>query len=136
MYNGYQNPNYNYEKGAVKSMVQKALLSSAANVGEGLVPQHLEKLITNTIVRLAPEIAVIDPKYDAQKYHEFNRLTSLPAAASKAPGATIRIFPAPLKMPASISMKCSGRTIGLPFDGRCMPLIQGRLRGFHRHKRR
>lgn len=79
MYNGYQNPNYNYEKGAVKSLVQKALLTGQTNVGEGLIPQHLEKLITNTIVRLAPEIAVISPKYDAQKYHEFNRLTSLPA---------------------------------------------------------
>ncbi len=80
MYNGYQNPNYAYQRGAVKSLVQKALLSAATNVGEGLIPQHLEKLITNTIVRLAPEIAVISPQYDAQKYHEFNRLTSLPAA--------------------------------------------------------
>jgi len=80
MYNGYQNPNYSYQKGAVKSLVQKALLTAQTNVGEGLIPQHLEKLITNTIVRLAPEIAVISPQYDAQKYHEFNRLTNLPSA--------------------------------------------------------
>lgn len=79
MFGGSNNPNQQYEKGAVKSLVQKALLTASANVGEGLIPQHLEKLITNTIVRLAPEIAIITPKYDAQKYHEFNRLTSLPA---------------------------------------------------------
>lgn len=78
--NGIVNPNFQYERGAVKSLVQKALLTASTNVGEGLVPQHLERLITNTIVRLAPEIAIISPQYDAQKYHEFNRLTSLPAA--------------------------------------------------------
>jgi hypothetical protein len=76
---GYQNPNYGYQRGGVKSLVQKALLTAATNVGEGLIPQHLEKLITNTIVRLAPEIAMITAQYDAQKYHEFNRLTALPA---------------------------------------------------------
>ena len=79
MYGSQQNTNYNYERGAVKSLVQKALLTSATSVGEGLIPQHLEKLITNTIVRLAPEIALITPAFDSQKYHEFNRLTSLPA---------------------------------------------------------
>lgn len=77
--NAQRNPNYNYERGAVRSLVQKALLTSATSVGEGLIPQHLEKLITNTIVRLAPEIALITPQFDSQKYHEFNRLTSLPA---------------------------------------------------------
>lgn len=78
MYGSVQNANYNYQKGAIKSLVQKALLTSDANVGAGLIPQHLEKLITNTIVRLVPELAVIDPQYDSQKYHEFNRLTALP----------------------------------------------------------
>jgi len=78
-YAGFQNPNYGYERGAVKSLVQKALLTSATNVGEGLIPQHLEKLITNTIVRLAPEIALISAQFDPQKYHEFNRLTALPS---------------------------------------------------------
>lgn len=61
-----------------RSLVQKAMLTAATGVGEALVPQHLEKVITSTIVRLAPEIAVIIPRYDAQKYHEFNRLTALP----------------------------------------------------------
>jgi hypothetical protein len=79
MLGGYNNPNQQYQRGAVKNLVQKALLTAQTNVGEGLIPQHLEKLITNTIVRLAPEIAVISPQYDAQKYHEFNRLTALPA---------------------------------------------------------
>jgi len=78
VYNGYMSPNYNYERGAVKSTVQKAMLTGQTNVAEGLFPQHLEKLITNTIVRLAPEIALITPAFDSQKYHEFNRLTSLP----------------------------------------------------------
>lgn len=63
-----------------RSLVQKAMLTAATGVGEALIPQHLEKIITNLAVRLAPEIAMITPRYDAQKYHEFNRLTTLPAA--------------------------------------------------------
>jgi hypothetical protein len=63
-----------------RSLVQKAMLTAATGVGEALIPQHLEKIITSLIVRLTPEIAVITPRYDAQKYHEFNRLTSLPAS--------------------------------------------------------
>lgn len=62
-----------------KSLIQKAL-TSATGVGEALIPEHLEEIITNTIVRLAPEIAMITPRFDAQKFHEFNRLTALPAA--------------------------------------------------------
>lgn len=62
-----------------RSLVQKAMLTAQTNVGEGLIPQHLEKVITNLMVALSPEIAVITPRYDAQKYHEFNRLTALPA---------------------------------------------------------
>lgn len=78
MYSGVQNLNYNMQKGAIKSLVQKALMDSSTNVGAGLIPQHLEKLISSTIVRLVPEIAIIDPQFDSQKYHEFNRLTALP----------------------------------------------------------
>ena len=78
--NSFINPNYQYQRGAVKNLVQKAMLTAATNVGEAYIPQHLEKYITNTIIRLAPEIAIITPKFDAQKYHEFNRLTALPAA--------------------------------------------------------
>jgi hypothetical protein len=63
---------------ANKADIRKAL-TSATGVGEGLVPEKLEAIITNTMVRLSPEIAVISPKFDNQKRHEFNRLTSLPA---------------------------------------------------------
>ena len=48
-------------------------------------------------------------------------------------------FPGLLKrfrMRGSISMKCSRRTIGLWFVGRCMRLIPVCLRAFHRHKRK
>lgn len=62
-----------------KSLIRKAL-DSSTGVGEALVPEKLEAIITNTIVRLSPELAVIEPEYDAQKFHEFNRLTALPAA--------------------------------------------------------
>lgn len=70
---------YNKYANDQRSLVQKALLTSATNVGEALIPQHLEKVITSLIVRLAPEIAVIVPRFDNQKLHEFNRLTALPA---------------------------------------------------------
>ena len=77
MFQGNQNPNQSYQQGAISSLVQKAL-TTATGSAQALTPQHLEKLITTTIVRLLPEIAVIDPTFDAQRYHEFNRLTSLP----------------------------------------------------------
>lgn len=68
-------------KEIVKSLIRKAL-TSATNVGEALVPEKLEEIITNTIVRMSPELAVIRARYDPQKVHEFNRLTALPAAGS------------------------------------------------------
>lgn len=77
MYSGSQTPNQNLQKGAIKSLVQKALTSDSASGGP-LVPQNLEKLITNTLVQLVPEIAVIAPVHIDGKYHEFNRLNSLP----------------------------------------------------------
>ena len=70
---------YNKYAQANNSLLQKAL-TSATNVGEALIPQKLEQVITNIMVRLSPEVAVIEPEYDAQKFHEFNRITSLPAA--------------------------------------------------------
>ncbi len=51
-----------------KSLIQKAL-TSATNVGEALIPEHLEEVITNTIVRLSPEIAMVTPRFDPQKFH-------------------------------------------------------------------
>jgi hypothetical protein len=62
-----------------KTLIRKALDSSAA-IGGALIPQHLEKTVTNTVVRISPEMALIEPAFDSQKLHEFNRLTSLPAA--------------------------------------------------------
>lgn len=70
---------YNKYAQANKSNIAKAL-DSSNGVGEALIPQHLEKVITNTMVRLSPELAMINPVYGAQKYHEFNRLTELPSA--------------------------------------------------------
>ncbi len=64
-----------------KSLIRKAF-TSATGVGEALIPEHLEEVITNTLVRLVPEIAVPILKFDHQKFHEFVRLTGLPSAGS------------------------------------------------------
>ncbi len=66
--------------GAHKSLVQKAILSAQTGSAEALIAQHLEKVITTLVARLSPEIAMVVPRYDPQKSHEFNRLTALPAA--------------------------------------------------------
>lgn len=74
---------FNQFSGERKTLIRKALDTS---VGAGVTPitplvsQKLEKIITNTMVRLSPELAVIQQEYDPQKYHEFNRLTALPRA--------------------------------------------------------
>jgi len=60
-----------------RSLIRKAL-DSATGVGEALVPEKLEQVITNIIVRLAPEIAILTYRFDPQKFHEFNRLVKLP----------------------------------------------------------
>lgn len=70
---------YNKFSSDNRTLIRKAL-SSATGVGEALTPQHLEKIITNTIVRLSPELAMVEPEFDNHKYHEFNRITALPAA--------------------------------------------------------
>ena len=70
---------YNQNPQFAKSLVAKALTAASASGGP-LTPQILERLITNTIVRLAPEIAMIQPKAVAGKYAEFNRVTALPGA--------------------------------------------------------
>jgi hypothetical protein len=64
-----------------KEIIRKAL-TSATNQGEALIPEHLEDVITNTAVRLVPELAIPVLTYDPQKFHEFNRLTSIPGAGS------------------------------------------------------
>jgi len=69
---------YNQNPQFAKNFIQKALTAASASGGP-LTPQILERLVTNTIILLAPEIAMITPKMVAGKYAEFNRLTALPA---------------------------------------------------------
>jgi hypothetical protein len=70
---------YNIYRQENKSLIRKAL-DSSTGVGGALIPEHLEKVITNTLPRLRPELAMITSKYDPQKIHSFNRLTALPTA--------------------------------------------------------
>lgn len=62
-----------------KALIRKAL-DTATNSGGALIPEHLEQIITNTVVKLSPEMSVIQPEFDNQKYHDFNRLVKLPRA--------------------------------------------------------
>ncbi|ATN95038.1 hypothetical protein [Leptospira phage LE4] len=69
---------YNKFANTINPNLRKAL-TSATGSGEALVPQKLEQIITNTVIRLDPMFAFIQPDFDAQKLHEFNRVTSLGA---------------------------------------------------------
>lgn len=60
---------YNKFVGENKSLIQKAL-TSAAGSGNALIPQHLEQVITNAVPRIAPELALMTSKYDAQALHK------------------------------------------------------------------
>jgi hypothetical protein len=64
-------------------LIRKAL-DSSLGAGSGpyspLIAQQLEKVITNVMTRLSPELAVIKTEYAPQRYHEFNRLMALPKA--------------------------------------------------------
>lgn len=62
-----------------RSLIRKALDSSSAK-GQALIPEFLEKVISNTITRLRPEIAAIVSRFGRQKTHSFNRITALPTA--------------------------------------------------------
>lgn len=79
LFNKYETDNEN------QSLLRKSL-TSAVGSGSALIPQSLEKEITNTLIRLSPEIALIleanGAKKIAGKYHEFNRLITLPASNS------------------------------------------------------
>jgi hypothetical protein len=59
-------------------LVSKAL-TSAAGVGGALIPQSLEKAITDTVIRLSPELALVTAKKISGKTHEFNRLIERPS---------------------------------------------------------
>ena len=60
------------------SLIAKAL-SSASGVGAALIPENLEKIITDTLIRLSPELAMVETKKIAGKTHEFNKLVERPA---------------------------------------------------------
>src|SRR5574343_2114991 len=66
-----------------RSIIQKAL-TTATGIGEAHIPQNLEKLYTDTIIRLSPELALVTPKKIAGKVHEFNRITERPARGGAA----------------------------------------------------
>lgn len=68
---------FNAVAGGGKSLIRKAL-DSATGVGEALIPQKLEQVLTNTIVQLSAEMALVETEFDNQKRHEFNRITALP----------------------------------------------------------
>lgn len=70
-----------YGSTAMKSLIRKAL-TTASNSGGALIPQNLEQVITMTIIRLVPELALPDWSYMAGKNHEFNKLITLPSAGA------------------------------------------------------
>lgn len=64
-----------------KRLLQKALTTGNTSGGP-LIAEHLETVITNELVRLVPELAVPEYKYDPQEVHSFNRITALPTPGS------------------------------------------------------
>lgn len=68
---------FNKEYNENPGLIAKAL-TSATGVGEALIPENLEQLITDTIIRLSPELALIVQKKISGKKHEFNQLTQKP----------------------------------------------------------
>jgi hypothetical protein len=63
---------FNALRGERQTLIRKALDSSvgATTVAASpLIAQKLEKIITNTVVRLSPEMAVIQSEFDSQKLH-------------------------------------------------------------------
>lgn len=60
--------------------LQKAL-TTASGVGQGFSPQSLEKNVTDTVIKLQPELALITGVPIASRTHDFNRKTALPNPA-------------------------------------------------------
>lgn len=63
------------------SLIGKAL-TAATGSGEALIREQLERVITNTAVRLSPVVSILDVKYKKGKFSDFNRLTALPSPGS------------------------------------------------------
>lgn len=61
-----------------KSLIQKAL-TTATGVGGALIPENLEEIITDTVIRLSPELAMALMKKISGNTHEFNRLIQRPS---------------------------------------------------------
>jgi hypothetical protein len=64
---------------SLQSRINKTL-TSATGVGEALIPQHLEKNMTDLVIKLSPEMAIVMANAEQMptKKHEFNRVTSEP----------------------------------------------------------
>jgi hypothetical protein len=71
-------PMFNRHASKNKDLIAKAL-TSAAGVGGALIPENLEEQITDTIIRMSPELALVEPKKIAGDVHKFNRITARPA---------------------------------------------------------
>lgn len=69
-------------------LIRKAL-TTAAGVGEGLIPENLEQVITNQVLRLVPELQMPVIRNMAGKFHDYNRLISIPPAGSAMGEASI-----------------------------------------------
>ena len=98
-----------YSHPANRTLIQKAMLTSTTGVAEGTIPQYLEEIITNLAVRLVPELAVPVLKFNPQKFHEFNRLTSIPAAGSAQGEASVTQTRRSTYVPASVQLKIMKR---------------------------
>lgn len=61
-----------------RSLIEKAL-TTATGVGGALIPENLEKIITDTLIRLSPELAMAEGKKISGKTHEFDRLIQRPS---------------------------------------------------------
>jgi hypothetical protein len=75
-------PQFNRFSQQERQNILRKALTSATNVGEALIPQVLGKAITDLVVRLSPEIAIITTKGVAGKTYEFNRRLTLPQAGA------------------------------------------------------
>lgn len=62
------------------NLLQKAILTSAPDIGEALIPEKVEEIITNLIPRLAPEIAILKTVSWKSDFYKFRKLTSRPKA--------------------------------------------------------
>jgi len=75
---GSYRPQYNKYAQLTPNIIKKAL-DTAAGVGAAHIPQDLEKLYTDTVNRLSPELALVTAKQANSLTPEFNRVIARPA---------------------------------------------------------